>query len=118
MTSRELVESAVKVLDTRKAEDIKVIDIGGISIIADYFLIASGNSTTQVRSLSDELQEKLSLLGVEPRRVEGVQSASWIILDYGDVILHVFYKETRQFFNLERLWADGKTVDISGLLHP
>lgn len=118
MTSRELVESAVKVLDTRKAEDIKVIDIGGISIIADYFLIASGNSTTQVRSLSDELQEKLSLLGVEPRRVEGVQSASWIILDYGDVILHVFYKETRQFFNLERLWADGKTVDISGFLHP
>ncbi|MDR3551808.1 MAG: ribosome silencing factor [Clostridia bacterium] len=116
MTSYETVAAAAKILDAKKAEDIRAIDIDGISIIADYFLIASGGSSTQVKALAEELEQKLAELGVEPRRIEGTQSASWIIIDYGDVIIHIFYRETRQFFNLERLWADGKPIDSAELL--
>lgn len=109
------MESAVKILSGRKAEDIKAIDIAGISIIADYFLIASGGSTTQVHSLAEELEFKLSQAGTEPLRVEGTQSSTWIILDYGSVVIHVFHRDTRQFYNLERLWADGRKIDLTGL---
>lgn len=115
LTSLELAAAAAGILDSKKAEDIVAIDIHGISIIADYFLIASGNSSTQVKALADELEEKLAVQGVTPRRVEGVQSATWVIMDYGDIIVHIFYRETRQFFNLERLWADGTPLDLAQL---
>lgn len=96
----------------RKAENIEAIDISSVSILADYFLLCSGGSTTQVRTLAEELEFKLSQQGVEPRRVEGAQTASWIIVDYGDVVVHIFHRDTRAFYNLERLWADGHTVDL------
>lgn len=112
LTSRELLEEAAAILGRRKAEDITAIDIGGVSVLADYFLLCSGGSTTQVKSLAEELEDKLSQLGVEPRRVEGAQTATWIILDYGDVVVHVFHRETRSFFNLERLWADCGRVEL------
>lgn len=115
LTGKEILAKAVQILGKRKAEDIKAIDIGGISIIADYFLIASGGSSTQVRSLAEELEDKLSQAGVNPLRVEGAQTATWIILDYGSVVIHVFYRETRRFYNLERLWADGKEVELPAL---
>lgn len=115
LTGKEILTKAVQILGKRKAEDIKAIDIGGISIIADYFLIASGSSNTQVRSLAEELEDKLSEAGVNPLRVEGAQTATWIILDYGSVVIHVFHRETRQFYNLERLWADGREVELSAL---
>lgn len=96
----------------RKAEDIVAIDIHSVSILADYFLLCSGGSTTQVRTLAEELEFRLSQQGVEPRRVEGAQTASWIIVDYGDVVVHIFHRDTRAFYNLERLWADGSPVDL------
>lgn len=116
MTPYEIAACAAGVLDSKKAEDIRAIDIRGISVIADYFLIATGNSSTQVRALAQEMEDRLAELGVTPRRVEGIQSATWVILDYGDVIIHVFYRDTRQFFNLERLWADGKALTTEELL--
>lgn len=116
MTSIEILKKAAEILNSKKAENIKAIEIRGISVIGDYFLLASGTSTTQVKALADELDFKLSELQVFPLRTEGVQSASWIILDYGDVIIHIFHKETRDFFNLERLWADGKTLGINDLI--
>jgi len=110
------LDSAASILGGKKAEDIMAIGIAKISILADYFLLCSGGSTTQVKALAEELEFKLSQQGIEPRRVEGAQTASWIILDYGEVVIHVFHRETRQFYNLERLWADGTTVDLSAAL--
>lgn len=116
LTSKELLSKAAKVLNGRKAEDISAIDIGGVSILADYFLLASGGSSTQVKSLAEELEFKLSQEGIEPLRVEGSQSGTWIIVDYGQIVVHVFHRETREFYNLERLWADGRKMELSEIL--
>lgn len=110
------VETIVKALDLKKAEDIQVIGIRDLTILADYFVIATGSSTTHTRALADEVEFQMKEEGTEPLRTEGYQSSSWIVLDYGDIVVHVFYKETRQFYNLERLWSDGEQVDISHLL--
>ena len=116
LTGKEILTQAAKVLDSRKAEDVMAIDIEGISIIADFFLLASGGSNTQVRALADELELKLSQAGVQPLRIEGAQTATWIIIDYGSVVIHIFHRETRKFYNLERLWADGKLFELPELL--
>ena len=116
MTSIETVRYIVGLLDSKKATDITVLEVGGLSSLCDYFVIASGNSTTQVKTLSEEVEDKLSAQGTEPRRVEGESSAMWILMDYGDVILHLFYHETRDFYCLERLWADAKKLGITALL--
>ncbi len=115
-TSQQMVEISVKALDSKRAEDIKVIGIRDLTVIADYFVIANGTSTTQTKALADEVEYKLKENGLMPLRIEGYQSANWIVLDYGSVVVHVFYKETRQFYNLERLWSDGEQIDISHLL--
>lgn len=112
----EILKKAAQILDGRKAEDVKAIDIAGVSILADYFLLASGGSSTQVRSLAEELEFRLSEAGVEPQRVEGMQTASWVVLDYGSVVIHVFHRDTRTFYNLERLWADGRVIELAELL--
>ena len=116
LTSQQMVEISVKALDSKRAEDIKVIGIRDLTVIADYFVIANGTSTTQTKALADEVEYKLKENGLMPLRIEGYQSANWIVLDYGSVVVHVFYKETRQFYNLERLWSDGEQIDISHLL--
>lgn len=116
MESRELVRTAVRLLDSKKAQDIVVLDVGKITPLGDYFVIASGTSTTQVKSLSEELDEKLGGLGVNPKRVEGEKTAVWILMDYADVIVHLFHGETRDFYCLERLWADAPRVDLEELL--
>ncbi|HBI85571.1 MAG TPA: ribosome silencing factor [Ruminococcus sp.] len=116
MTTQEKLEKIVKILDTKKAQDIQVIGITNLTIIADYFVIATGTSTTQVKSLADEIDFQLGELGVEPRGIEGIRAANWIVLDYDDIVVHVFYRDTRAEYQLERLWADGEQVDISGLL--
>jgi ribosome-associated protein len=95
---------------------VRAIDIEGVSIIADYFLLASGTSSTQVKALAEEIEAKLSEAGVEPLRIEGASTATWIILDYGSVVIHVFHRDTRSFYNLERLWADGRSIELSELL--
>lgn len=116
LTGMEILRRAAQILDGRKAEDVKAIDIAGVSILADYFLLASGGSSTQVRSLAEELEFKLSEAGAAAQRVEGMQSASWVVLDYGSVVVHVFHRDTRSFYNLERLWADGRVIGLAELL--
>ena len=111
MTSREMLKIAYTVLDEKKGEDIKVIAISNISVIADYFLIASANNINQLQAMSDELQEKFSKEGIEVKQVEGNRSATWILLDYGDLVIHLFDKEDRLFYDLERIWTDGKIVE-------
>lgn len=113
MTDLEILEVGLKALDDKKATDIKIIKVKDLTILANYFVIVTGTSSTQVKSLADEVDFKLSQLGLEPKQIEGRQSANWIILDYIDVVFHVFYKETREFYDLERLWQDGEEVDIS-----
>ena len=116
MTTEDKVKSIVKALDSKKAEDIKVIKITDLTIIADYFVIAGGTSSTHTKSLSQEVDYKLGLLGVNPTRTEGSGADGWVVLDYSDVVVHVFYKEERDFYQLERLWADGEIIDISQFL--
>lgn len=113
MKTEEMLAAAVKILDGKKAEDIKVIGIKDLTIIADYFIIANGTSSTHTRSLADELEFRLKEQGLEPRQIQGNNGSNWIILDYSDVVVHIFNKEMREFYNLERLWQDGETVDIS-----
>lgn len=110
------IETIVKALDSKRAEDIQVIGIKDLTIIADYFVIANGDSNTQTKALADEVEYKMDLLGIKPVRTEGYQTSQWIVLDYGDIVVHVFYKETREFYNLERLWSDGEQVDISAYI--
>lgn len=108
--SKQMVKLAYEALDERKGEDIQVIEIKDISIIADYFIIANGTNSSQVDAMVHSVEEKLGKEGFEPKRIEGVRSASWILMDYGDVIVHVFSKEDRLFYNLERIWRDGKSI--------
>ena len=111
MTSLELAKKAAAFLDSKKAEKLNVIEIENISSLADYFVIATGNNTTHVRALADELDEKLKAEGLPPARMEGYRSNSWILLDYGSVVVHVFTTESRSFYDLDRLWQDGEEVD-------
>lgn len=116
MTTQEKLALIVKALDSKKAQDIRAIRIGDLTIIADYFVIANGTSTTHTRGLADEVEYQLSEKGVNPDHIEGVDGASWIAMDYKDIVVHVFYKDVREQYNLEKLWSDGETVDISGML--
>lgn len=114
--AKEMVRLAYKALEEKKSEDIKVIEIGQISVIADYFMIANGTNPSQVEAMVGAVSEELSKAGYEPKRVEGVRNSGWILMDYGDVVVHIFNKEDRLFYDLERIWRDGKEVDPSQLL--
>lgn len=116
MTQIEKVEKIVKTLDRKKAQDVKVLKVTDLTILADYFIIANGGSTTQTKSLAGEVEFQLSQAGVEPTRTEGYSSSEWIVLDYSDIIVHVFNKDSRDYYQLERLWADGEEVDVSEYL--
>jgi len=116
MTEQEKLELIVKTLDSKRGEDIQVLKIADLTILADYFVIVNGTSNTHARTLADEVEFVLSQKGSEPERRESDTGNTWIILDYADIIVHVFYKETRSFYKLEGLWADGEQVDISSLL--
>ncbi len=116
MTSLEQARKIVQVMDSKKAKDIRLIKIEGISSLGDYFVVASASNTTQVKAIADEVEDEMTKLGLEPNRVEGRQSAQWILMDYYDVMVHVFLDEARNFYNLERLWSDAPQLDISDLL--
>ena len=116
MTEQEKLELIVKTLDSKRGEDIQALRLADLTILADYFVIVNGTSNTHARTLADEVEFQLSQKGIEPERREADTGNTWIILDYGDIIVHVFYKETRNFYKLEGLWADGEPVDISALL--
>ena len=113
--SKEMVKLAYKALDEKKAEDIKVIDISEISVLADYFIIANGTNESQVRALVENVEEMLSKEGFEPKQREGYGLGNWVLLDFGNIIVHVFDKENRLFYDLERIWRDGKIMDPEAL---
>lgn len=116
MTSYEQAILAVKAIDGKKGLNIQVIEISDISVLADYMVIATGNSSTHVKALADEVEYQLDEAGVSVSHIEGYRSNSWILLDYVDVIVNVFSEEARSFYDLDRMWQDGKPVDISSVL--
>lgn len=107
MDSEKVTGKFVGFLQGKKAKDINVIDIRGISVLADYFIICSGTSTTHIKAIADELGQKASEEGINHIHLEGYNSARWILVDYGDIVVHIFHEEDRSFYNLERLWSDG-----------
>ena len=115
MNSNEIAKLAIAALEDKKAEDIKVIDISEVSVIADYFIIANGTNRNQIQTLSDNVEEKLGKAGVELKQVEGYDSANWVLLDFRDVIIHIFDKDNRLFYDLERIWRDGKMIEAESL---
>lgn len=106
---------AVQALEDKKALDIKVLNIEHVSSLADYFIIASGSNRNQVQAMSDNVEETLGRAGINAKSVEGYQSGNWILLDFGDVVVHLFDEENRLFYDLERIWRDGKMIDKSAL---
>ena len=113
---KETVKLAYQALEDKKASDITIIDISSLSVVADYFIIASADNIRQTGALADNVEEVLGRSGILPKQIEGRASGNWILLDYYDVIIHVFDKENRLFYDIERIWKDGrKIVDISEL---
>lgn len=108
----KMVEIVYKALDDKQAVDIKVLDIREVTVLADYFIIAHGNNPNHVKALIDNTEEQLNKAGYVAKHVEGYNSASWILLDFGDVIIHIFGKDDRIFYDLERIWAHGKKIDF------
>lgn len=113
--SKEMARIAYNALSDKKGEDVKIIDITGISVLADYFIIANGNSDSQVNALVDNVEEELHKAGYPLRQREGQASGSWVLLDFGDIIVHIFDKENRLFYDLERIWKDGKDITVEEL---
>lgn len=118
MEPRDLAIKAASILDNKKASSLKVIHVHDVTVMADYFVIASGTSGTHVRSLSDELEFQLKQEGITPLRLEGSRAQNWFVLDYGSVIVHVFTPDARAFYDLEHLWADGESVALDFLEAP
>ena len=116
METQELVKHIVRSLDTHKASEIRVLRVTDVTPLAHYYIIAAGSSTTQVRALADYAEFDLAQQGVRPLRTEGYQTSLWTLLDYGEVIVHLFLQETRKFYDLERLWQDSEAVDLTTLL--
>lgn len=110
--SLAMAKLAIEALEDKKAEDIKVIDISEVSVIADYFIIAGGSNRSQIQALSDNVDEKLGKAGFPAKQIEGYDTANWVLLDFGDIIVHIFDKENRLLYDLERIWRDGKQVDM------
>jgi ribosome-associated protein len=113
--SVEMVKTAFNALSDKKGEDITIIDIQKVSVMADYFIIASGTNSSQVQAMVDNVENELGRKGFVCKQMEGYRSANWILMDYGDIIIHVFDRENRLFYDLERIWRDGKTVELEAL---
>ena len=116
MTPKEIAEIAVKTLDAKKAHDLKLLRTTDVTVLADYFVICTAASTTQIKTLADAAEAALEAAGEAKLHREGYRSGSWVLLDFGCVVIHLFMDEARQFYNLERLWADAEEIDISGLV--
>lgn len=109
--SAKLARLAISALEDKKGEDVRVVDIGDVSVLADYFIIATGKNRTQVQAMADEVEQRLGRAGAVPRQIEGYQAANWVLLDFGDVIIHIFDAQNRLFYDLERIWKDGKQIE-------
>lgn len=113
--SKEMVRLAYEALADKKAQDIKIINIEEVSVLADYFIIASGTNRNQVQAMADNVDETLYKAGYPVKQTEGYNTANWVLMDYGDIIVHVFDSENRLFYDLERIWRDGKDISIEQL---
>lgn len=109
--AKKMVKIACAALADKKGEDIRVIEIGGVSVIADYFIIVNGNNVPHVQALVDAVEEALGLAGFEPKAIEGIHNTSWVLMDYNDIVVHIFSEEDRVFYDLERVWRDGKDIN-------
>ena len=116
LSEKEMIAIIVKALDGKKGKDLKVLRTADQTTLADYFIICSGSSNTQVRALAEAVEESLSKAGEEPHHIEGHRGGQWTLLDYSAVVVHVFTEEGRAFYDLERLWSDAKPVDVSPYL--
>ncbi|WP_017755857.1 ribosome silencing factor [Calidifontibacillus oryziterrae] len=112
MTEQDILYIAAKAADDKKAEDITVLDMRGVSLVADYFIICHGNSEKQVQAIAREVKEKANESGLNVKRLEGFDEARWILIDLEDVIVHIFHRDERIYYNLERLWGDAPRVNI------
>ncbi len=113
--SLNMAKLAIDALEDKKAEDIKIIDISEVSVLADYFIIAGGNNHSQIQALCNNVEEKLGRAGHPVKQIEGYDTANWILMDFGDVIIHIFDKENRLLYDLERIWRDGKLIEKENL---
>ncbi|MUT66278.1 ribosome silencing factor [Paenibacillus sp. NEAU-GSW1] len=111
--SEELLQVTVAAADDKKAMRIVALELKGISLVADYFVICHGNSDTQVQAITTEIRKQAELRGVRVRGIEGLDSARWVLVDLGDVIVHVFHRDERDYYNIERLWSDAKVVEFA-----
>lgn len=111
MNSKEIARIACESMEDKKAQAIKIINIEKVSSLADYFIVASGMNRNQVQAMADNVNEMLGKAGVEPKQLEGYQNANWILMDYRDVVIHIFDEENRLFYDLERIWRDGEIVE-------
>ena len=116
METIDKIKLISKILDNKKAEDIEIISIKDLSIISDYFVIASATSVTQAKALADEVEFKLKQKDITPVRIEGYVSANWIIIDYSDIVVHIFHKEAREYYSLDKLWSNGEKIDYKKYL--
>lgn len=110
MTTLEKAKLAKQFLEDKKGQNVRILHIGDLTTIGDYFVIAHGSNDSQVRALADNVEEQFTKLGIEPKRVETDSASHWILMDYSDIIVHVFYKDTREFYALEKLWADAPEI--------
>ena len=115
MTAEEQAKIIAKALEDKKAEDIRMIDISEVSVIADYFIIAGGSNRSQIQALCDNVEEKLGRAGLPVKQIEGYDTANWVLLDFGDIIVHIFDKENRLLYDLERIWRDGKQIELKDI---
>ena len=115
MTVEQMTKIVYDAIDDKLGQDISIINIGKVASLCDYFVIATAGSTRQVKAIADNVQDALTEYGIEPRSKEGYQTQNWILLDYGDVMVHVFDEENRGFYNLEKLWKDAPYVDVDTL---
>lgn len=118
MNSNELkntLKLVIDALEDKKAENITIIDISEISVIADYFVITNGSNRSQIQALCDNVEEKLAFQKIVPKNIEGYNTANWILMDYQDILVHVFDTESRDFYDLEHMWRDGRHMDIAEL---
>ncbi|MCD7868530.1 MAG: ribosome silencing factor [Clostridiales bacterium] len=114
--NQEMVKLACRALADKKGKDIRIIDIQEVSVIADYFIIASGTNLNQVQAVAENVEEQLGRAGFTPKQIEGNRNSTWVLMDYGDMIVHIFDEENRLFYDLERIWRDGKLLDPSQFL--
>ena len=113
MTSKETLKYILKAIDSKHGKEIEVLDINGISPLGDYFVIATGGSSSQVKAMSDEIEDIMTKNGLEPKKIEGKETCQWVLMDYRDIIIHLFSKESREFYSLDKVWQDAPRLELS-----